>query len=68
MISICVSEGLFLLVSLGIDAFSCIPTVNTTAGAPSRTVPSLTSAEEAQPLLLPGQVLSLQVLKRLCLC
>lgn len=53
------SEGLFPAVSSGINAFLSIQIVNTMPGVPSQTVPSLTSAAEAQLLLRrPGQVFS----------
>lgn len=46
----------FPAVSLGINAFSSIQTVNMMPGAPNQTVPSLTLAAEALALLPPGQV------------
>ena len=51
-------SGLFRTASLGINAFLFILIVNTTPGVASRSVPSLTSAAEAQLLLHPGQVCS----------
>lgn len=51
------SAGHFPSASLVINAFSSIPTVNTTPGVPRQTVTSLMSAAGAQLLLHPDQVL-----------